>query len=227
MALVKVTRPRELRTLLVMKQRATRSKSQVTHLQVDHTCLHNPMVAQPPFQQQFATDTQNVANHPQQQVQDTFAIPPTPDSVPPQWAVDMHNSRLHLISWQFYGMAIMRYNAQIDHIEQRARCSARAFNARRKGNEPLIPLSQPIARHTVSPLPDAPVAGAPLILPPDFVPAPVVLPPAHPNFPATKAALRHLGAADLTALLAAYDCAPQEDVEAQRSAFARFIGVRL
>jgi hypothetical protein len=31
-----------------------------------------------------------------------------------------------------------------------------------------------------------------LNLPPTFIPAPVVLPPAHPNFPATKGALRRL-----------------------------------
>ncbi|KAJ7796062.1 hypothetical protein B0H14DRAFT_2589619 [Mycena olivaceomarginata] len=37
-----------------------------------------------------------------------------------------------------------------------------------------------------------------LNLPPAFIPAPVVLPPAHPNFPATKGALRRLNGVNLT-----------------------------
>ncbi|KAJ7877220.1 hypothetical protein B0H14DRAFT_2567832 [Mycena olivaceomarginata] len=64
-----------------------------------------------------------------------------------------------------------------------------------RDGEPLNPLPQPIARHAVSPVPAAPVAIEP---PPAFIPAPVVLPPAHPNFPATKGALRRLNGVNLT-----------------------------
>ncbi|KAJ7717698.1 hypothetical protein B0H14DRAFT_2643529 [Mycena olivaceomarginata] len=64
-----------------------------------------------------------------------------------------------------------------------------------RDGEPLNPLPQPIARHAVSPVPAAPVAIEPSSC---LYPRSCCSTPAHPNFPATKGALRRLNGVNLT-----------------------------
>ncbi|KAF7328742.1 hypothetical protein MVEN_02502900 [Mycena venus] len=131
----------------------------------------------------------------------------------PQWAIDMNNVLLY----------------QIDSTEgRRSMQTARTYNLNCKlDGDHLFPLPQPIPKPVLPPIPPAPAAGAPLVLPPALEPAPIFLPPAHPKFPAIKGAVYNLTAATLTALLVAYNLPPQNSVDAQRAAFASFIGVRL
>ncbi|KAJ6569610.1 hypothetical protein B0H19DRAFT_1232373 [Mycena capillaripes] len=145
----------------------------------------------------------------------------------PQWALDMENRLIHSRQWKSFATQVVLHNVAIRRKQQNEWAVPRLHNILCADGEPLTPLSLPLPILPMPTIPPAPASGTAVDSPPPLPSVDVVIPKAHPLFPANKRALRALSGVDLTTLLAAYNCAVPRGIAARRKAFARHIGVTL
>ncbi|KAJ7888999.1 hypothetical protein B0H13DRAFT_1888213 [Mycena leptocephala] len=150
--------------------------------------------------------------------------------IAPEWALSLEKTIFdtlqaalvlqHTMAWWNYKTAVQFHNSEVHRLEMEAWKAARIINSQNPAQFAALPL--PFPRLDLPLVPPRPMAGATINPLTPFVAPNIVVPDAHPFFPASKSALSCLGVNQLSVLLAAY-CVPENELDA-RGRFAQFIG---